>query len=627
MNNKSLKPGICKASDGTEISPISSAKTAYVDNGETVYDALKDINITIESTAKIEVLEDFEDTGIDVDTGELNEKLDQTLDKLDDIDYNITNNTNVKLTELEKKIDNINSDIGETFDLEGSNNSGSVNAKLNKVINDNISLQESINTANKNIGSKIDVIGSTTEGTIYGKLNKIISDTDGINSIIGDNSDNNDNSLYGKLNSIISSIKKLSDEDIESIKTLLGNYDDESLNTVFSKLNEILDVSNIVKNTIGITSDTGGTNKLGTISAKLNKLLTDYTTTRASKLDIISDIKSKVDKLYEDSQNITKYYIGKTYIGNLINSISSRHYYPERSIYTLIKNRYIFIVATTDDDTPGADDFYFSCYDLIKNKMLYENKFIERPITLLGSYGLYYINNKLYIITSDYWNYGTRISEIINFTDSESISIQNIIYFNGYYNTDGYTPMGRNYGLCDSYYDNLYGTKSFFYINDSNSLMKYTITDISKEGTLTNLYTFTIPSYPTNIGSYGKFLFATNLYAYIIMSGLVIENNSSSKYPIGIFKIDISTKSVSFHCDVPAYGSVSSLTINNKESKDYVYIITSNGKIILFSKSTHKIVGVVDRGDVDGYIFENFCINYDDVEKKLNMYDINKLEY
>lgn len=363
-------------------------------------------------------------------------------------------------------------------------------------------------------------------------------------------------------------------------------------------------------------------NKLGTISAKLNKLLTDYTTTRASKLDIISDIKSKVDKLYEDSQNITKYYIGKTYIGNLVNSISlSGMYHPERNIYTLIKNRYIFIVATTDDDTPGGDDFYFSCYDLIKDKLLYKNKYIKRPITLLGEYGLHYINNKLYIITSDHWNHGTQISEITNFTDEESIAIKNIIYFD-----DDYTSMSRNYGLCDSYYDNLYGTKSFFYINNSNSLKKYTITDISKEGTLTTLYTFTTPSYPTYNGSNGKFLFATNLYAYIIMSGLVIENNSSSKYPIGIFKINISTKSVSFHCDVPAYGDVRSLTINNKESKDYVYIITSNGKIILFSKSTHKIVGVVDRGDVDGYIFENFCINYDNVEKKLNMYDINKLE-
>lgn len=271
MNNKSLKPGICKASDGTEISPISSAKTAYVDNGETVYDALKDINITIESTAKIEVLEDFEDTDIDVDTGELNEKLDQTLDKLDDIDYNITNNTNVKLTELEKKIDNINSDIGETFDLEGSNNSGSVNAKLNKVINDNISLQESINTANKNIGSKIDVIGSTTEGTIYGKLN-----------------------------SIISSIKKLSDEDIESIKTLLGNYDDESLNTVFSKLNEILDVSNVVKNTIGITSDTGATSSSGTVNGKLNKIITTITTLLENWT---SEISEKIDNIHTDVKN------------------------------------------------------------------------------------------------------------------------------------------------------------------------------------------------------------------------------------------------------------------------------------------------------------------------------------
>lgn len=38
-------------------------------------------------------------------------------------------------------------------------------------------------------------------------------------------------------------------------------------------------------NTIGVTSDTGGTTSAGTIFGKLNKMLTDWTTTRAERLD------------------------------------------------------------------------------------------------------------------------------------------------------------------------------------------------------------------------------------------------------------------------------------------------------------------------------------------------------
>ena len=87
--------------------------------------------------------------------------------------------------------------------------------------------------------------------------------------------------------------------DVTEIKTDIGSPSDISSSpTIFGKLAEIKEtlttkfieiISKItgIDSKIGTTTDTGGTSSAGGIFAKLNKLLTDWTTTRASRIDDI----------------------------------------------------------------------------------------------------------------------------------------------------------------------------------------------------------------------------------------------------------------------------------------------------------------------------------------------------
>ena len=85
----------------------------------------------------------------------------------------------------------------------------------------------------------------------------------------------------------------------EDIKTSIGSAEDLSSNptifgrlaeikeTLTTKFNEVISKITSVDSKIGTTTDTGGTSSAGGIFAKLNKLLTDWTTTRASRIDSI----------------------------------------------------------------------------------------------------------------------------------------------------------------------------------------------------------------------------------------------------------------------------------------------------------------------------------------------------
>ena len=146
------------------------------------------------------------------------------------------------------------------------------------------------------------------------KINKEIitikADFDGINDKIGITTDDegtvSTGTVFGKLNSIllyltVTLVEKLSKitEDISENKTSIGNAEDLSTSpTIFGKLAEIKEIitskfadiiSKIagIDSKIGTTTDTGGTSSAGGIFAKLNKLLTDWTTTRASRIDSI----------------------------------------------------------------------------------------------------------------------------------------------------------------------------------------------------------------------------------------------------------------------------------------------------------------------------------------------------
>ena len=146
------------------------------------------------------------------------------------------------------------------------------------------------------------------------KINKEIitikADFDGINDKIGITTDDegtvSTGTVFGKLNSIllyltVTLVEKLSKitEDISENKTSIGSAEDLSSSpTIFGKLAEIKEtlttkfadiISKItgIDSKIGTTIDTGGTSSAGGIFAKLNKLLTDWTTTRASRIDSI----------------------------------------------------------------------------------------------------------------------------------------------------------------------------------------------------------------------------------------------------------------------------------------------------------------------------------------------------
>ena len=75
-------------------------------------------------------------------------------------------------------------------------------------------------------------------------------------------------------------------EDISSSPTIFGKLA-EIKETLTNKFSEIISKITSIDSKIGTTTDTGGTSSAGGVFAKLNKLLTDWTTTRASRIDSI----------------------------------------------------------------------------------------------------------------------------------------------------------------------------------------------------------------------------------------------------------------------------------------------------------------------------------------------------
>lgn len=90
------------------------------------------------------------------------------------------------------------------------------------------------------------------------------------------------NTVWDALEKIFSDMKANTSSILDSITSNI------TTNTA-SILNSITDNANKILNLIGNTGQTGGTAATGTIFSKLNKLLTDWTTTRAGKIDEIYD--------------------------------------------------------------------------------------------------------------------------------------------------------------------------------------------------------------------------------------------------------------------------------------------------------------------------------------------------
>jgi hypothetical protein len=132
---------------------------------------------------------------------------------------------------------------------------------------------------------------------------------------------------------------------IERIGVTTDTGGTNNAGTVMAKLNNLLTnwtnaraiKIDSINDNIGKTTDTGGTNNAGTVMAKLNKLLTDWTSVRAAKLDTIGEtadangsattgtIMAKLNKLLTDWTNsrATKIDTINTNVSNLNTRLTS----------------------------------------------------------------------------------------------------------------------------------------------------------------------------------------------------------------------------------------------------------------------------------------------------------------
>ena len=134
------------------------------------------------------------------------------------------------------------------------------------------------------LGTTENTGGTASAGTVMAKLNKLLTDWTNVRA--------------GKIDTINTNAAKLTDTRVGYIDKLanFGATTDTggtaTAGTVMAKLNKLLtDWTNaraIKLDNIGTTGETGGSTSAGTVMAKLNKLLTDWTNTRAGKIDTIN---------------------------------------------------------------------------------------------------------------------------------------------------------------------------------------------------------------------------------------------------------------------------------------------------------------------------------------------------
>lgn len=90
MQDLELQASIIRKKD-VPISPISSAKTSYMDNGETVYNSINNMNTKIKNTIIVELIND-ENTDVSLDNSSIEEKINELESKINELQSNISNN-------------------------------------------------------------------------------------------------------------------------------------------------------------------------------------------------------------------------------------------------------------------------------------------------------------------------------------------------------------------------------------------------------------------------------------------------------------------------------------------------------------------------------------------------------
>lgn len=219
-----FKQGICKTQNDEPVSPIASTETIYR-GSEKLSDILdKKLSVTITNDEELNV-------GIDTDS-------------------------------IIDKINEVESIIGETDNSGGDETTGTIFAKLNKIIND---LKELTG-----IDLNIDGLGQTTDsgatnnsGTVFGKLNKLITDSTKISSSVN------------AINTNVTQLPTKIDEVSSKLEEIISGFNSDELESI--------------KSSLGLTNDSNATNITGSIFGKLNKILSDYTTARAAAIDEIKN--------------------------------------------------------------------------------------------------------------------------------------------------------------------------------------------------------------------------------------------------------------------------------------------------------------------------------------------------
>lgn len=219
----------------------------------------------------------IERIGVTTDTGGTN-NAGTVMAKLNNL---LTNWTSARAV----KIDSINDNIGKTTDTGGTNTAGTVMAKVNKLLTDWTNTRatkiDTINTNASNLNTRLtstragyldklanlgttsDTGGTATTGTLMAKVNKLIADgtdsSSGVSNNIGQTNDTGGTTSAG---TVMAKLNKLLTDWTTTRAGYITNLNSRLTSTRASRLDNI-----------GTTSDTGGSTTAGTIMAKLNALL------------------------------------------------------------------------------------------------------------------------------------------------------------------------------------------------------------------------------------------------------------------------------------------------------------------------------------------------------------------
>lgn len=132
---------------------------------------------------------------------------------------------------------------------------------------------------NTSIGATNDTGGTSTTGTIFGKLNALLANW---TSTRAGYIDRIANSTYG-LDKIKSTVDTVNTK-VDTVDTVVDNI----YTKVDSEIGDISTMQTNIATRVGATGDTGGTTTGGSLAAKLNALLTSWTSTRAGYIDTIN---------------------------------------------------------------------------------------------------------------------------------------------------------------------------------------------------------------------------------------------------------------------------------------------------------------------------------------------------